>query len=517
MVNCYLIDSGSGFFLVDTGFPVNRAELETELEKAGVKPGNLKLIILTHGDWDHSGNCACLREKYGTKIAMHPADAEKCRTGNMTDNRKITSPVFMVISWIMYQLFIGPKMKQFPFEPFQPDILLEDGQSLADYGLNARIIAIPGHSAGSIAILTDDGSLISGDTITSMGRPALTMIIENEADLHSSIEKLMNLPVKTLYPGHGKTFLFEDFLKVFQSGKNSAGKKSRTQSKLKKICMVTGANSGIGKAMALRLAEYGATVILACRNRERGEKALQEIKLSTQNPNIDLLLMDLSSQKSIRNAVLEFQKKYSRLDVLINNAGVLLFEKTLNRDRMETTLATNLLGPFLLTNLLLDSLKKGAPSRIVNVVSEGTLKGRIDLDNLNSEKFFKPVLAYSQSKQAEILFNFELAERLKGTNITSNCFYPGLVRTNLAKADRETRKETFGRKVMTTLLKFMFIPMEKGIEFGIFLAASKKAGVMNGKYLLRKKNKLLIQNAYDKEISGKLWELCEKWTGVSGI
>ncbi len=279
-----------------------------------------------------------------------------------------------------------------------------------------------------------------------------------------------------------------------------------------KICLVTGANSGIGKALAMKLAGYGAKIVLACRDRERGEKAMKEIKEITQNPDVELLIMDLSSQKSVRNGVLEIKSRYGKLDVLINNAGVLLFEKNQCEDGIEKTLATNLLGPFLLTNLLLESFRPFA--RIINVVSEGTTKGEIELGNLNSGKKYNPVLAYSQSKQAEILFTYELAERLKSTNITANCFYPGLVKTNLAMADRSLLKESLIRKVMTTLLKFMFVPLEESIKLRVFLAASGKAAEMNGKFLMCRKNKIIIKTSGDRATSQKLWEICRGLTGL---
>ncbi len=280
-----------------------------------------------------------------------------------------------------------------------------------------------------------------------------------------------------------------------------------------KTCLVTGANSGIGKALSLKLAETGATVVMACRDRSRGENASKEIRQVSMNPKIDLLIMDLSSQKSIREGVNVFRSKYEKLDVLINNAGVLLFNKTITEDGIEKTLATNFLGPFLLTNLLIETLKCAPASRIVNVVSEGTSGGRIDFENLLEAKEYKPLIAYSQSKQAEILFTHELAERLKGTKVTANCFYPGLVRTNLGKVVDKGFFSNFSRHIMTTLLTFLFTPMEESIKIGLFLSAGKTNG-MTGKYLVRKKNKIIIKSKYDREASEHVWGLGEKLTGL---
>ena len=210
-----------------------------------------------------------------------------------------------------------------------------------------------------------------------------------------------------------------------------------------KTCLITGANSGIGKALSLELAHLGARVIMICRNRERGELARQEIMKITQNPDIDMFLIDLSSQRSIKEGVIEIKRKYDELDILINNAGVLLFQRCLTEENIEKTMATNYFGPFLLTNLLLDLLIKSAPSRIINVVSEGQLKGEFDLAELTAPKKYKPMKVYSLSKQAEILFTYELAEKLREKNVTSNCFYPGLVKTNLGKPDRGFYKLTY--------------------------------------------------------------------------
>jgi retinol dehydrogenase-14 len=254
-------------------------------------------------------------------------------------------------------------------------------------------------------------------------------------------------------------------------------------------------------------------LIMVCRNRSRGESALNEIKEKTGNPNIDLFLMDLSSQRAIRNGASEIKKKYNKLDILINNAGVLLFQKILTEDGIESIFAVNYLGPFLLTNLLLDIIVAAAPSRIINVVSEGLSKGQLDINNLAAAKKFNPVKIYSQAKQAEILFTYELAERLKGTKVTSNCYYPGLVRTNLGKAEKGFRKVTF--KIITGLLKFLFTPMEESIKTGIYLAVSKKAEKLTGKFLKRRKNKIIVKSNYNKEIYKKLWEMSEKLTGLN--
>jgi NAD(P)-dependent dehydrogenase (short-subunit alcohol dehydrogenase family) len=179
-----------------------------------------------------------------------------------------------------------------------------------------------------------------------------------------------------------------------------------------KICMVTGANAGIGKATALVLAQMGATVVMICRNRERGEAALNEIKRVSGNDNVSLLLADLSSQNSIRQLVENFKTQYTALHVLINNAGNIPMERTITEDGIETQFAVSHLSYFLLTNLLLDVLKASAPSRIINVASTLHQFATISFDDLQSEHSYQPSQVYNRTKLANILFTYELARRL---------------------------------------------------------------------------------------------------------
>jgi NAD(P)-dependent dehydrogenase (short-subunit alcohol dehydrogenase family) len=278
-----------------------------------------------------------------------------------------------------------------------------------------------------------------------------------------------------------------------------------------RVCMVTGANSGIGMALSLKLSQNGATVIMACRDRVRGENAQEEVRRLSGNPNIELQIVDVSSQKSIRELAAHFVDKHDKLDVLINNAGVLLFKYVLSEDGIEKTFATNFLGPFLLTNLLMERLRRAPAGRIVNVVSEGTSNGVLDIEKIIDAGDYKAVVAYSQSKQAEILFTYELAERLKGTTVTANCYYPGLVRTNLGKVVDGGVFSSLSRTLMTTLLSFLFTPMEESIKIGMFLATGKTNG-MTGKYLMRKKSKIVVRSNYDRNASASVWELAERMT-----
>src|ERR1700680_4313346 len=234
-----------------------------------------------------------------------------------------------------------------------------------------------------------------------------------------------------------------------------------------KICLITGANSGIGKATALGLAKQGATVVLVSRDRVRGEQAQSEIKEQSGNPNIDLLISDLSSQQSIRQLVDTFKQRYSQLHVLINNAGVFPVRKHLTVDGLDMVFAVNQLAPFLLTNLLLDVLKASAPARIVNVSSGSHEANYLKLDDLQSEQHYRPMRAYGQSKLALVLFTYELARRLEGTGVTANCLHPGFVATNIAQRDLPR----LARIAAKLIFRFGTSP-EKGANTSLYLATS---------------------------------------------
>jgi hydroxyacylglutathione hydrolase len=207
-VNCFLLKTGSGFFLIDTGVANTRSALDKKLERQGCKPGELNLVILTHGDSDHTGNAVHLREKYGAKLAIHSEDAEMVERGDMSWKRK-PKPDRVAFFFRLIQLVFRGQVK---FEPFKPDILLEDGQDLSPYGLEARVLHLPGHSKGSLGVLTANGDLFAGDLLSNFFKPGYHFI-DDLADWNSSIEKLKGREIKTVYPGHGKAFSMERFLK----------------------------------------------------------------------------------------------------------------------------------------------------------------------------------------------------------------------------------------------------------------------------------------------------------------
>lgn len=205
-VNCYLVQAGKGYVLVDTASSNQQSELETRLEQAGCRPGSLKLIVITHGDFDHTGNAAYLRQKFSAPIGMHPNDAGMAERGDMFWNRKSGNAL---IRWAAPLLFRFGSVYR-----FSPDVALEDGQSLSEYGLNASILLLPGHSSGSIGVLTAEGDLLCGDLLENSKHPALNSIMDDPPAAKASIEKLRSLAIGMVYPGHGRPFVFEHFLKI---------------------------------------------------------------------------------------------------------------------------------------------------------------------------------------------------------------------------------------------------------------------------------------------------------------
>jgi glyoxylase-like metal-dependent hydrolase (beta-lactamase superfamily II) len=208
-VNCYLIKTGTGYILIDTGGPNKRKELEKELDNAGCKIEQLKLIVLTHGDFDHTGNAAYLSKKFDTTIAMHYDDTGMVERGNMFWNREKGNILISLLSSIFFGF---SKSKR-----FKPDVYIDDGFHFSEYGFNAKVIHIPGHSKGSIGILTADGNLICGDLLINSDKPKLNSIMDNLETAHKSIEKLESFKINTVYPGHGEPFQMNLFLKKYKS------------------------------------------------------------------------------------------------------------------------------------------------------------------------------------------------------------------------------------------------------------------------------------------------------------
>jgi hydroxyacylglutathione hydrolase len=199
-VNAFLIKAGDGFVLIDSGLTRQWKELDKALLSAGCKAGDIRLLVLTHGDLDHAGNCVNLKEKYGVPVAMHKGDSATVMCGT-PGKRTIRSFMFKIVFLLSRLVHRGA-----PFPLFTPDILLEDGQSLDEYGLSALVIHIPGHTKGSIGLLTDEGDLFVGDTLVNTKRPDISPFVENFHEYRASLDRLKGMSIRTVYSGHGAPF-----------------------------------------------------------------------------------------------------------------------------------------------------------------------------------------------------------------------------------------------------------------------------------------------------------------------
>jgi NAD(P)-dependent dehydrogenase (short-subunit alcohol dehydrogenase family) len=274
--------------------------------------------------------------------------------------------------------------------------------------------------------------------------------------------------------------------------------------------MITGATSGIGQAAALDLARLGASLVLVGRNAERGERVLEEVRRASRSGDVTLLLADLSSQSEIRRLAADFLASGRPLHVLLNNAGVINLRREESGDGIETTFAVNHLAYFLLTTLLLERLKEGAPARVVNVASDAHRgAGRLDFDDLESQRSYSPMRVYGRSKLANILFTRELARRLEGTGVTANSMHPGFVGSNFAK-----NNGLLGIAAMTLLRPFARSP-EKGAETAVYLCSSPKVEGVTGEYFQDCKPHRPRPFALDDEDARRLWEVSERMTGFA--
>jgi NAD(P)-dependent dehydrogenase (short-subunit alcohol dehydrogenase family) len=270
-----------------------------------------------------------------------------------------------------------------------------------------------------------------------------------------------------------------------------------------KTVLITGANQGIGKASAIALGKLGAKLVLVCRNREKAQEAIAEIEKAGAK-NVELIVGDMGSQADIRRIAREFKAKHDRLDVLLNNAGVLVTSRRTTVDGIEETFAVNHLGYFLLTELLLDVLESSSPARIVNVSSEAHRTASMHWEDLQFEKSYSSFQAYGQSKLCNILFTRELARRLDPKQVTANCLHPGVVASGFG--------QTYGGAI-SVLIKIghlFMINTEKGARTQVYLASSPDVAGVTGKYFDKCKEKQPNQEAQNDDSARKLWEISEK-------
>ncbi len=280
-----------------------------------------------------------------------------------------------------------------------------------------------------------------------------------------------------------------------------------------RVCLVTGASNGIGKAAALDLAGMGASLVLLCRDRGRGEAAMAEISERSGNRDVTLLVADLSSQRQIRAAAASFLESGRPLHVLLNNAGAIHAERTLTGDGIETTFAVNHLGYFLLTRLLLDRLRDSGRARIVNVASalhrRGYGDGRIAFDDLNGERQYGAWRAYGQSKLANILFTRELARRLDGAGVTANALHPGVVATGFGRNNR-----TGWMPYFQALYRPFSRRAGQGADTPVWLATAPQLDGVTGRYFQDRRERQPAPQALNDADALRLWEVSEKMTGL---
>lgn len=275
-----------------------------------------------------------------------------------------------------------------------------------------------------------------------------------------------------------------------------------------KTSVITGGNSGIGLETAVALAGAGSRVAITARHAERGQAAVEDIVRRSGSSSVELVVFDLSSLASVRAGAAEILRRFDRIDVLVNNAGVVLSDRQLTSDGLEATFVVNHLGHFLLTELLLERITSSAPARIVNVAStahKGARRG-LDFDDLQSERGYSGMQVYSRSKLANIYFTTELARRLAGTGVTANCLHPGTVATGYGR-DGDTRGVlAFGLKV----IKPFILTAARGARTSVYLASAPEVAEVTGQYFVGRHPGRLSRVAGDGDAAMRLWEASEK-------
>jgi NAD(P)-dependent dehydrogenase (short-subunit alcohol dehydrogenase family) len=274
----------------------------------------------------------------------------------------------------------------------------------------------------------------------------------------------------------------------------------------KKTCVISGANSGIGRATAMEIARADYRTVLLCRR--QGDDTVKAIKLATGNKDVHYIHTDFSDGDSIKAMADDFYKRFGTLDVLINNAGSMWAKQHLTKEGIEYTFAVNHLGYFLTTYYLMEALHRPTHARIINVASDAHRMGTIRFANCNFDGDYSQGKVYAQSKLANVLFTYTLAERLAGTGITVNCLHPGVVASGFGQYASPAMKKLF------SLLRPFLLTPEKGARTTLYLALSDEAAGITGKYFKNKKQVASSALSYDKDMQTKLWALSEELTGI---
>lgn len=278
-----------------------------------------------------------------------------------------------------------------------------------------------------------------------------------------------------------------------------------------KTVLITGANQGIGKAAAVALHRLGADLVLVCRNADKGRAAVEDIRRTEGGGTIELLIGDLSVQSEVRRVAAEFLAGHPRLDVLLNNAGVLATSRRMTVDGVEFTFATNHLGYYLLTHLLRDVLVASAPSRVVSVSSELHRRATMNWDDPQYERGWSSFTAYNQSKLCNVMWTYDLARRLEGTGVTANCLHPGVIASGFGRTDGG-----FTGFLVSLASPFMLTP-EKGADTSVYLAASPAVAGVTGTYFDKRLPRSSSKASYDTSDWARLWALSEKLTGTTTV
>jgi NAD(P)-dependent dehydrogenase (short-subunit alcohol dehydrogenase family) len=274
-----------------------------------------------------------------------------------------------------------------------------------------------------------------------------------------------------------------------------------------KVCLVTGATSGIGFVSSREIAQEGATVVLVGRNAERSHKVVKLIREMTGNSQVDFLLADLSDQAQIHSLANEIKRRYRQVDVLLNNAGAFYIRRQLSVDGIEMTFALNHLNYFLLTMLLLDALTASDSARVVNVSSGAHWRYDMDFSDLENKKWYNGWRAYCQSKLANLLFTYELARKLEGENITVNALHPGFAATNIGK------NNGFLARLVLPLLNRRMISQEEAAQTPIYLVTSPDVHQTSGKYFYKKRPVKSSPASHDPDSAQRLWDISVEMTG----
>jgi NAD(P)-dependent dehydrogenase (short-subunit alcohol dehydrogenase family) len=277
-----------------------------------------------------------------------------------------------------------------------------------------------------------------------------------------------------------------------------------------RVCLITGATLGIGKATAAGLARLGATVVLVARNQAKGEAVRDELRTQSGNPNVDVLFADLSSQQSTRELAASFQQRYAQLHVLMNNAGGIFFTRETTVDGLEKTFALDHLAYFLLTNLLLDTLKSSAPARIINVSSNAEAAGRLNFDDLQATRRYVAFTVYAQAKLANMLFTYELARRLEGSGVTVNAITPGPVATNFGGSG-----QSLLNRVFPLIFRVIGKPPERAAATAIQLASDPALASVSGRAFYERKELQTSARSHDVADQQRLWQVSAELTGLA--